>query len=228
MTAPAERAATPADEPIATETCASRPSPAVGPAGGPEDPAVAFLVVAAGARPAPFRVNGSAFDEWCDSKGEELGFDVPDWHRDYPGLAFSDLIADAIASGVIEGSPGLDLVVFGDDDSDSSGYYVTLANATGRQRRIRLTSGWNELELARELTDARVVAREHVDTVCVIANGVIDGMAPQLVTGAPAGNMVSIEMSEGSCATWVLSDEQADAVMASIEALFGPPASLRC
>ncbi len=193
----------------------------------PQEPGMAFAILTVGTRPEPFRIDDAAFDAWCQDKGDELECDMPDWRSERPGADLSSMVLEACEHGVITGDRRLRLDCFGDDDTDGSGFYVMVRNRCGPQQWTHLTSGWNELEVAREGFDPRGQARDYLDTVCLLANEVIDGGYPQRVAGATA-NMLTLELSDGSCATWVLPDAEANVVAASIETQCGPPDSLRC
>lgn len=198
-----------------------------GPASASHDPPPAFAVLAVGARPARYRINDAAFDRWCDSVGDALEYELPEQRLELAGAAVGTLVDDAVHAGVIEGDQALQLDCYGDDDSEMSGFYVLLHNRGGEQKPIYLTSGWHEVLLADDDADPRTAAREHLETVCYLANTVIDGLYPQRVAGATA-TILTVETPEGSCATWILPECQADAVEALITNQCGPADSLRC
>lgn len=211
-------------------TPSATPAAASGPTTTPDAAAPAvYAVLAGGARPAHFGINEAAFTRWCDDLGEQLESELPEPIEEHPAGRLSLFVDNAVREGVIEPVPGLQLDVYGDDSDDVSGFYVMLSNTGGTQQHLFITTGWNELYLGAEGTDPREVARDHLETVCHLANTVIDGLYPHRVTGADtATNILTIEQSDGSCATWLLTDQRAELATEAITARCGPPDSQLC
>lgn len=135
--------------------------------------APAFTVTLTADQVTLFSLDEAAFDRWCADKGDELQCEVPRWTDPAAGTALSDFVHDAQQAGVIQGDANFELQVTGDDDAEVSGFYAVLKNVAGDQRLIGLTSGWTEVARVGDDTDARQGAREHLDEVCAVANGVL-------------------------------------------------------
>lgn len=120
-----------------------------------------------------FTINVEAFDRWVAAKGEELECDLPDRSHERPGGAMSELYYEALEAQAIVADPRVELSVNGDDDWGSSGYYVVLHNRNGTQRRVGITSGWNELTWLAPGTSARDGAYQYLDEVCAVANEIL-------------------------------------------------------
>lgn len=228
MTIEAQNPIPAANTPAAAITRPQAPTGASGAAGALDDATPAVAMMAVGARPARYQINDAAFTAMCDELGELLTSELPGLLEESPASRLSSFADTAITDRIIEPVAGLQLDVYGDDSDDVSGYYVLVSNAIGNQRHIFLTTGWNELYLTTADADPRAAARDYLETICALANTVIDGLYPPRVAGAEATNMVTIELSDGSCATWLLSDQRADDAAAAIEAVCGPPDSLLC
>jgi len=167
-----------ADALPAAITPPTEPPAASGPPGPPDGAAPAFAVLATSARPARYRINETAFNTWCDELGEELETELPEPSAEQPAGRLASFADNAAEAGVIEPVTGLQLDVHGDDSYYDSGFYVMLSNTTGEQRCIYLTSGWNELYYQAEDTDPRESARDYLDTLCAVANTVLDRLHP--------------------------------------------------
>lgn len=216
------------NDPAAAITQPQVPTSASEAAGAPDGAMPAIAVMAVSTRPARYRINDAAFTEMCDELGEELTSELPGLLEESPASRLASFADTAINDRIIEPVTGLQLDVYGDDSYDVSGYYVLVSNTVGTQRHMFLTSGWNELYLMAADTDPREAARDYLETICALANTVIDGLYPQRVAGAGAANMVTIELSDGSCSTWLLPDQQAEAAAAAITATCGAPDSQLC
>lgn len=107
-----------------------------------DDRRVVFTV--AHAAPAWFALDEQALAKWVDEHHDDLDGCIPHDMHEAPGNAVSDLVSDAVEAGALLTDPDLELQVNGDDDPDCSGFYVILHNRHGRQRMIRLTTGWTE------------------------------------------------------------------------------------
>ncbi|MBS9534082.1 hypothetical protein KIH27_10850 [Mycobacterium sp. M1] len=151
----------------------------------PADLGSTVFTVTAGRRPLTYRVDDDAFKHWFagraaqaeaadDTDGpdaDEPG--VPDWLPDWmeygAGARMAQLALDAWRAGVLGGDPDVQLTVCGDDDGETSGFYVILNNRAGAQTALGLTSGWQELLHLDDLSP-RQRARAHLEEICAIAN----------------------------------------------------------
>ncbi|MGD9622173.1 MAG: hypothetical protein AB7G47_19295 [Mycolicibacterium sp.] len=228
MSANAQEPATATNAPAAAITRPEAHTPGSGPGSAQDGAAPVLAVVAAGATPGRYRINDAAFETWCEERAEDLESELPGRLDEQPAGRLSSFADDAVNAGIVEPVSGLQLDVYGDDSYDVSGFYVMVSNIAGPQQHLFLTSGWNELYWLAEGTDPREAARDYLETICTLANTVIDGLYPQRVVGAGAANIVTIELSDGGCATWLLTDQRADAAAAAITVTCGPPDSQLC
>lgn len=133
---------------------------------------VAFIVVT-DHRPVTFQVVEEAFGRWIAGKGDPDGADPPEWLPDWAdgeaGARLTRLFLDAKCHGVIDGDPDIEVNVYGDDDGETSGFYVILSNRAGGQTALGLTSGWQELLHLDDLPPRRRV-RAYLDEICTIVN----------------------------------------------------------
>ena len=138
------------------------------------DPHPVAFVVATDHAPGSFHLDDDAFDHWFAAKGglddvDEVPDWLPDWIEDGAGAALTRLFGKADRAAVIVGDPEVTLHVCGDDDGETSGFYVILHNRSGAQTALGLTSGWQELLHLDDLAP-RERARAYLEEICVIAN----------------------------------------------------------
>lgn len=133
----------------------------------------AFTVTLTAAQITLFSIDDDAFDRWCEAKGDELEYDVPEWTEPTAGATLSQFFYEAQQAGVVIGDASFDLQVHGDDDAELSGFYAVLKNAGGDQRLVGLTSGWTEVARVEKGAGIRESAREHLDEICNVANSVL-------------------------------------------------------
>ncbi|WP_454560849.1 hypothetical protein [Mycobacterium haemophilum] len=134
-----------------------------------------------------FDIDDDAFAAWVDNQGEDLGGKLPNSSDDCAGSALSELVYEALSTGVLVGHPAIELNVH----TDGAGYLVRLNNVAGCQPSVGLTRGFHEIHWPPVGLAYDECARYFLQEICKVANALLDdlvGHSDGLAPGAGLGS----------------------------------------
>ncbi|SLE99869.1 Uncharacterised protein [Mycobacteroides abscessus subsp. massiliense] len=123
-----------------------------------------------------FGINDEAFDKWiAESDPEDCYWSLPSRLSESPSADLSRLVDEATENGVINSDERLELQLCGDEDADSSGFWVFVANRRGKdgERQIPLLAGWSEVEYPSEGAAFAAATRDQLEHVLSHANSIL-------------------------------------------------------
>lgn len=138
-----------------------------------KSPAPAFRITFA-CPVTPFAINEEAFGRWCaEIDPDDADCLLPHRNNESPSSDLYRLITEAEEAGALTSDPRLELQVFGDEDADGSGFWVSVANRAPGHGTVALSAGWAQLHYTEQGTDFPTAARTQIEHVISQANSVL-------------------------------------------------------
>lgn len=121
----------------------------------------------------PFAINEEAFSTWiAASDPDDCYWSLPSTDSENPSGDLYRLLEEAQENDVIVSDARLDLQLCGDEDADSSGFWVHVVNR-GSGRQIALLGGWSAVSYPAADAELAAATREQLAHVISLANSIL-------------------------------------------------------